>query len=284
MVRPALIPEKEFADTDQLTEEDIKLTSGAIMFQSVPKHIVRLLLLLAAALLLAWVVRTWLTDPSYYRYGYYRADAVPELAEGDLRYLGSPYCQAECHEQRYADWPVGAHKTVQCEVCHGPAPAHPDDKISLIPPDSIRLCSTCHEAMPARPVAQPQIVLDQHPFDDGEIMPCLDCHDPHSPGPVVRDEASADAATTEADAAGMAVAMPATASKCGKCHGKQGEGVKDNPVLAGLDPAVFIERINTYRSGGGDSKVMTRFAKSLSDEETAELAAWYAGLPAKKPQ
>lgn len=254
------------------------------MPQAVPKHIVRLLLLLGGFLLFAYAAKLYLTDPSYYKFGYYRADAVPELAEGDPLYLGSPYCQAECHEQRYADWPLGAHKTVQCEVCHGPAPAHPDDKISLIPPDIIRLCSTCHEKMPGRPTAQPQIVLDQHPFDDGQIMPCIECHDPHSPGPVLREEeviANAPAGTAEA---GLVAAIPDAAKKCAKCHGKQGEGVKDNPALAGLDPAVFIEHIATYRSGGGNSKLMTRFAKSLSDEETAELADYYASLPAQKPQ
>lgn len=249
------------------------------MVQPLPKHIVRLFILLAVVLAIAYAAKIWLTDPSYYKYGYYRADAVPELAEGDLFYLGSPYCQAECHEQRYTDWPLGAHNTVQCEVCHGPAPAHPDDKISLIPPDIIRLCSTCHEKMPSRPAAQPQIVLGQHPFDDGEIMPCIECHNPHSPGPVLREEEM----TTGAEA-GLVAVIPDSAKKCSKCHGKQGEGVKDNPALAGLDPAVFIERMNTYRSGAGGSKIMTRFAKSLSDEETAELAAYYANLPAQMPQ
>lgn len=254
------------------------------MAQPLPKHIVRLLLLLAVALVLAYAAKISLTDPSYYEYGYYRADAVPELAEGDPFYLGSPYCQAECHEQRYADWPLGAHKTVQCEVCHGPAPAHPDDKISLIPPDIIRLCSTCHEKMPSRPAAQPQIVLGQHPFDDGEIMPCIECHDPHSPGPVLREEEATEAAGAASAETGLVAAMPDAAKKCTKCHGRQGEGVNDKPALAGLDPAVFIEQMNAYRSGAGGSKIMTRFAKSLSDEETAELAAYYANLPAQKPQ
>ena len=36
--------------------------------------------------------------------------------------------------------------------------------------------------------------------------------------------------------------------------------------------------MNLYRAGGGDSKVMIRFAKSLSDAEIAELAAYYESL------
>ncbi len=254
------------------------------MPQPLPKHIVRLFLLLGIALVLAFAAKINLTDSSYYRFGYYRAAAVPELAEGELRYLGSSYCQAECHEQRYQDWPAGAHRTVQCEVCHGPAPAHPDDKVSLIPTDLIRLCTTCHEAMPARPAAQPQIVPGRHPFDDGEIMPCTECHDPHSPGPVLREELATTAGTEAAPADAAIAAMPEAARKCAKCHGALGEGVKDNPALAGTDPSEFIERIGRYRAGEGDSKIMTRFAKSLTEEETAALAAWYANLAADRPQ
>ena len=250
------------------------------MTQKLPKHIVRLLLLLGCFLLVAYAAKVYLTDPSYYRYGYYRADAVPELAEGSLRYLGSTYCMDECHQERTADWPVAAHKTVQCEVCHGAAPEHPDDGISLIPADSIRLCSTCHEAMPARPDRQPQIVLGEHPFADGETMPCIECHDPHAPGPVAREEKAVIAQAPAGAMPEAAAAMPAAASKCAKCHGKQGEGVKKNPALAGLDSAVFTERMQMYRSGAGDSKIMTRFAKALSDEEIEELAAYYESLPA----
>jgi len=39
-----------------------------------------------------------------------------------------------------------------------------------------------------------------------------------------------------------------------------------------------------YRSGAGDSKIMTRFAKALSDEEIAELAEYYQSLPAAHPR
>ncbi len=245
------------------------------MTQRMPKHIVRLLLLLGFFLIFAFAAKIYLTDPSYYRYGYYRADAVPELADGPLHYLGSPYCQAECHEERNEDWPLGAHKTVQCEVCHGTTEECPVKEGTRIPADTIRLCLTCHEAMPARPAAQPQITLSEHPVADGESMRCIECHDPHSPGPVAREEVTT---VVEPPIASIAVAAPASAKKCAKCHGKQGEGVKNNPPLAGLGATVFIDMMNTYRSGGGDSKIMIRFAESLSDEETLELAVYYEGL------
>ena len=248
------------------------------MAQPLPKHIVRLLLLLGAVMVLAYAAKIWLTDPSYYRFGYYRADAVPELAEGPLRYLGSASC-LECHTERADVWPVSAHKTVQCEVCHGTTDECPVKEGSRIPDDTIRLCLTCHEKMPARPDSHPQIVPDEHPFDDGEVMPCLECHDPHAPGPVAREEV---ATTVEPSLPVTAIAAPDGATKCAKCHGKLGEGVKKNPALAGIAAAEFIEKMNFYREGG-DSKVMTRFAKSLSDEEIAELAAYYESLGASEP-
>jgi cytochrome c553 len=131
--------------------------------------------------------------------------------------------------------------------------------------------------MPARPKHHPQIVAEEHPVADGEVMPCIECHDPHSPGPVAREEI---ATTVEPSLPVTAVAAPDAAKKCAKCHGKLGEGVKDNPALAGIAAGEFIEKMSLYRQGIGDSKVMTRFAKSLSDEEIAELAAYYESLGA----
>jgi len=253
------------------------------MSNKMPKHIVRLLLLLGCFSLLAFAAKVYLTDPSYYKYGYYRADAVPELAAGTPQYQGSAHCLT-CHEERSADWSTAVHKAVQCEVCHGISQECPVKEGSRIPADKIRLCSTCHEAMPARPAGQPQIVLGEHPFADGEIMQCIECHDPHAPGPVVREEEIPITEPLAAVTAEAVVAMPPGASKCAKCHGKQGEGVKKNPALAGLESAVFVERMQMYRSGAGDSKVMTRFAKALSDEEVAELAAYYESLPEKPPK
>jgi cytochrome c553 len=244
-----------------------------------PKHIVRLLLLLALALLLAFAAKLFLTDPSFYKYGHYRADAVPELASGTPVFQGSAHCQT-CHEERKADWPAGNHRTVQCEVCHGTSEECPVKEGTRIPANTIRLCLTCHQKMPARPAAQPQIVPGEHPFADGETMPCIECHNPHSPGPVAREEVKT---AVEPALAETAVLAPPGAKKCAKCHGKQGEGVAKNPALAGMEATRFIDQMNLYRSGAGDSKIMTRFAKALSDEEIGELAAYYESLPSPPP-
>ncbi len=248
-----------------------------------PKHIVNLLLLLGCFLLLALAAKFYLTDPSFYKFGHYRADAVPELAAGTPLFKGAEYCQT-CHEERLADWSIGTHHTVQCEVCHGTDQDHPDNGKTLIPADTIKLCTICHEAMPARPAVQPQIVVAEHPFPGEETEQCHNCHDPHSPGGGEQGEGSPEIAAQAMTAAESSVSVPTASSKCAKCHGKQGEGRKKNPALAGLESAIFIELMNKYKSGAGENKKMIKFARELSDEEITELAKYYESLPATAPR
>ncbi len=242
------------------------------MINNLPKHIFRLLLLLSLFLLLALVAKIWLTDPSFYRYGHYRADAIPELAAGTPVYKGSAYCVG-CHDKRAADWSSGAHVVVQCEVCHGPDRGCPENGKAMIPVDTIRLCTTCHLALPARPARQPQIVLGEHPFSDEETPECFTCHDPHSPS---NEELLAKAGPTVLE---PLTKLPVAASKCAKCHGKRGQGRNKTPALAGMEAAVFIEQMNNFKSGVSESKKMAKYAKRLSDEEIEELAGYYEGLP-----
>ena len=248
-----------------------------------PKHIFRLIGLLGGFLLLGLTAKACLTDPSFYEFGHYRADAVPELAAGTPLFRGAAYCQT-CHTDSNAVWSIGAHRTVQCEVCHGADREHPDDGKTLTPVDTIRLCTTCHEAITGRPARQPQIVLGEHPFPDEKTEQCHTCHDPHSPGDMEPDAAPPNGQIQDASTSGASIDPPALASKCAKCHGQQGQGVKKNPALAGLESAVFIERMNLYKSGAREHKMMAKFARSLSDEEQVELARYYERLTANSPE
>ena len=257
------------------------------MLNNLPKHIVRLLLLLGFLLLLALVAKSYLTDPSFYEYGHYRADAIPELASAEPVYKGSAYC-LDCHDQRKADWSVGAHVVVQCEVCHGinreiclnPGQDHTVNVKSAIAHDTIRLCTTCHLALPARPESQPQIVLGQHPFPDEETPQCYTCHNPHAPS---NRESPAEDETRALTVTEPPAELAEAVSKCAKCHGKQGQGRNKTPALAGMEAAVFIERMNNYKSGNSESKTMIKFASRLSDEEIVELARYYENLPVPPP-
>ena len=252
-----------------------------------PKHIVTLLVLLIAFLVFAYAGIAYLTDPSFYRFGHYRADIVPELAAGIPKFRGPEYCQA-CHADRHVEWSSGAHNPVKCEVCHGAAGEHPDTGKLPIPDDPVKLCTTCHEAMPARPASQPQIVVAEHPAPHEGQLVCSDCHNPHSPwmgeDPSVNDllqsavEAAEAAEPPSATALVEAPGAPASSSQCAKCHGEQGEGQGKFPSLAGSDVAEFVLQMNEYKSGVRQSKVMKKITQSLSDEKIRELARYYANL------
>ena len=253
------------------------------MAKKLPKHIVRLLLILGFALLLALVAKAYLTDPSFYKYGHYRSDAIPELAAGEPVFKGSGYC-LECHEQRKTDWQNSAHVAVQCEVCHGtnremclnPDREHAESLKSAVPAETVRLCTTCHLALQARPKTHPQIVLGQHPFPDEETPQCFTCHNPHSPSNKEPEEEGAPVvAVTEPEAE-----LSDVISKCARCHGKHGQGRNRTPPLAGMQADAFIELMRKFKSGDTESKTMAKYASALSDEEIEKLAHYYESLAA----
>ena len=95
-----------------------------------PKHIIRLLFLVAVLAGAAIVAKQFFTDKSYYAYGDYRGDSVAEIASDVPRFRGNEYCKS-CHAKQYVAWSNSIHnnpaagKHVKCEVCHGPVGQHP---------------------------------------------------------------------------------------------------------------------------------------------------------------
>jgi cytochrome c553 len=248
-----------------------------------PAHIVRLLSLLVAFLVLAIIARNYVIDPSYYQFGNYRGDAVIEMAANPSpNFRGATYCQA-CHAERHSEWAAGVHHNVKCEVCHGAAGEHPVDGPLPIPEDTIKLCSVCHEAMPGRPAAQPQVVIAEHPVPHKGDLQCLTCHNPHSPQ--LGGQAEPAQAAAAPVAAGTLVPPRLSAhlvkltTPCTPCHGADGRNSAMAAALAGRDSDALAEKLKGYRSGALQHPVMNAVTKSLSDEDIADLARHYAGLP-----
>ena len=77
---------------------------------------------------------------------------------------------------------------------------------------------------------------------------------------------------------GDAVAGKAKAGACGGCHGADGAGNEDSPALAGLDAAYQVEQLAAYKSGDREHAMMQMFASQLSEEDMADLAAYYSAL------
>ena len=84
-----------------------------------------------------------------------------------------------------------------------------------------------------------------------------------------------------AKAAGDVQAGKAKAATCASCHGQNGQGIGKNPALAGKPEADIVQALNDYKSGKRANPVMKTFASQLSDQDMANVAAYFASLPAK---
>ena len=79
--------------------------------------------------------------------------------------------------------------------------------------------------------------------------------------------------------AGDPAAGRSTAAQCQPCHGLDGWSVRpDAPHIAGQIETYLRAQLESYRSGKREHAVMSIVAASLSDEDIADLAAWYSGI------
>ena len=66
---------------------------------------------------------------------------------------------------------------------------------------------------------------------------------------------------------------------CAACHGALGISVApDAPHLAGQPRDYLVEQLRAYRSGKRGHPQMNVVARTLSDADIEELAAWYESL------
>jgi cytochrome c553 len=81
-----------------------------------------------------------------------------------------------------------------------------------------------------------------------------------------------------AHATGDVQAGKAKAAVCAACHGANGQGVAPNPPLAGLKEDQLIQALKDYKSGKRDNPVMKGMASPLSEQDIANVAAYFASL------
>jgi cytochrome c553 len=76
-----------------------------------------------------------------------------------------------------------------------------------------------------------------------------------------------------------AAAGKAKAQMCAVCHGLNGIAkVPDAPNLAGESAVYTTKQLKAFKEGKREHEQMSLIAASLSDEDIADLAAWYASL------
>jgi cytochrome c553 len=146
-------------------------------------------------------------------------------------------------------------------------PDHPKNLKLAVPPDTRKLCTLCHERLTGRPLQQRQIVVTEH----AGTQQCTVCHNPHSP---MLDLVPATVALP-----GDAAAGEAKAAACAGCHGAMGVSVNlPGPSLASQSEGYFVDALKAYGTGARNNPMMSSAAQGLSDDDAANLAAYYAGL------
>lgn len=63
---------------------------------------------------------------------------------------------------------------------------------------------------------------------------------------------------------------------CAACHGPAGEGMGPNPALTGISEDVFVRTMQMFRSGERQSATMGAFSAGMTDQQFADMAAYYA--------
>ncbi|MBC8636080.1 cytochrome c [Caballeronia sp. EK] len=80
-------------------------------------------------------------------------------------------------------------------------------------------------------------------------------------------------------AAGDVKAGRAKATACAACHGIDGMSkLPEAPNLAGQTEEYLVKALNDFRSGERKNEMMSMMAKTLSDADVANLAAYYHSL------
>ncbi|WP_426112007.1 c-type cytochrome [Massilia sp. PWRC2] len=69
------------------------------------------------------------------------------------------------------------------------------------------------------------------------------------------------------------------ALNCTMCHGALGNSRSNAPNLAGQYPEVIAKQLHDYKTGKRSHALMNALSAGLSDDNIAELAAYYASLP-----
>lgn len=252
------------------------------MEQPVPKHIRRLLTILAIAAMLFVAGKIYFPPKSFGIYGHYRAASVGDIAAAHPAYL-SPDSFSTEYPKEFAEWSSGIHKVVKCQICHtsvaGPTTAMASlaGAASASAPlpaaaDYRRLCVKCHEKIAGRPDFMPQIEVESH----SQGQACTACHNPHSP--LLSNTGSPISASGSAGIVDVAAGKKLSAT-CASCHGPDGvSAVAMFPNLACQKQPYLVGALTEYQSGKRANPIMGGVAKSLTTADIQNVAAYFAGV------
>lgn len=273
-----------------------------------PKHIVRLLGLVAVIAIVAFSAKHFLIPDSFYQYGHYRGNAVAEIASKVPKLQGSASCES-CHKAVYAEWTAGIHRKATrnnviqgvvyksgpgCEVCHtGPAGNHPSkEAMPLSIEDRVTTITHKHMDHPANvpgrklllsPEDMRSVCLNCHeklearPIFQRQIEVashsgeefCTKCHNPHSPRIIY--------ASLPQGRRGDPLAGKAVAAACIGCHGAAGMSTSPTfPNLAGQHADFLVDALKSFKSGVRKNDMMSPMAAGLNEADIRNVAAYFS--------
>jgi cytochrome c553 len=80
-------------------------------------------------------------------------------------------------------------------------------------------------------------------------------------------------------AAGNVTAGRQKALQCQTCHGLDGlSKMPESPNIAGSPEQYLVRQLNAFRKGERKNEMMTVVVQQLSDQDVADLAAYYAAI------
>lgn len=208
------------------------------LWEKTPDQVRRLSIPVALLIFGFIIIRNLLVPSDFGKLGHYRASAIKEIISQETKYSGHGAC-ADCHDDVVEVKDKSYHKSVECEVCHGPAAAHtldPDGN-QLPSPKGRGYCPLCHEYIPSRPTGFPQIISESH----NPMKACATCHDPHDPRPpYVPKECEA----CHAEIARTKALSHHTYLTCTRCH--------ETPKEHNIQPRVYRPEKPTTRELCGE--------------------------------
>jgi cytochrome c553 len=90
--------------------------------------------------------------------------------------------------------------------------------------------------------------------------------------------------SAQAQTAGNAAAGKKKAAQCAMCHGIDGKSkLPEAPNLAGQTQPYLVIALNEYKSGERKNELMSLIAPKLSDQDIADLSAYYSSLGGAAP-
>ena len=95
-------------------------------------------------------------------------------------------------------------------------------------------------------------------------------------GVLVLALASLQAAAAEPVGSGARLAATCTA-----CHGTAAVNGNALPPLTGQSQEALLASLRAFKAGTRPATIMTQLAKGYTDEQLAQIAAWFAAQPGK---